>query len=54
MVGYLILYHLNPLEEFCWVPLILWPPTEQNGQTHSDNLSATVDKLFECVWPKLK
>ena len=26
-------------------------PTKQNGQTHSNNSSATVDELFECVWP---
>ena len=25
--------------------------TSQNGQTHSNNSSATADKLFECVWP---
>ena len=26
-------------------------PTPQNGQTHSNDLSATADKLFECVLP---
>ena len=26
-------------------------PTPSNGQTHSNNSSAVVDKLFECVWP---
>ena len=26
-------------------------PTPQIGQTHSNNLSAVADKLFECVWP---
>ena len=25
--------------------------TPQNSQTHSNNSSATADKLFECVWP---
>ena len=25
--------------------------TTPNGQTHSNNLSATVGELFECVWP---
>ena len=25
-------------------------PTPQNGQTHSNNLSAFDNKLFECVW----
>ena len=29
--------------------LILSAPTSQNGQTYSNNSSATVDKLFECV-----
>ena len=24
-------------------------PTSQNGQKHSNNLSATADELFECV-----
>ena len=28
-----------------------WAPTPQNGQTHSDNLSAIADKLFECILP---
>ena len=31
--------------------LILSAPTSQNGQTYSNNSSATVDKLFECVLP---
>ena len=26
-------------------------PTLQNGQTHSNNSSATADELFEYVWP---
>ena len=26
-------------------------PTPRNGQTHSNNLSAKANKLFECVWP---
>ena len=26
-------------------------PTPQNGQTHSNNSSATADDLFECIWP---
>ena len=26
-------------------------PTPQNGQTHSSNSPATVDELFEYVWP---
>ena len=25
-------------------------PTPQNGQTHSNNLSAIADELFECIW----
>ena len=31
--------------------LTLYVPTPQNGQTHSNNLSAFADALFECVWP---
>ena len=31
--------------------LIVWALTPQNGQTHSNNFSATADELFECVWP---
>ena len=31
--------------------LTLSAPTLQNGQTHSNNLSAVVDESFECVWP---
>ena len=31
--------------------LTLEAPTLQNGQTHSKNLSAVADELFECVWP---
>ena len=31
--------------------LILKALTPQNGQTHSNNVSATADELFECVWP---
>ena len=26
-------------------------PTPHNGQTNSNNLSATAGKLFECIWP---
>ena len=26
-------------------------PTSQNGQTHSNNLLAKADKLFDDVWP---
>ena len=29
--------------------LTLEAPTPQNGQTHSNNLSAKADELFECV-----
>ena len=25
-------------------------PATQNGQTHSNNSSATADELFQCVW----
>ena len=31
--------------------LTLLAPTPQNGQTHSNNLMATGDEFFECVWP---
>ena len=31
--------------------LTLSAPTSQNGQTDSNNSSATADELFECVWP---
>ena len=31
--------------------LTLYVPIPQNGQTHSNNLSALADELFECVWP---
>ena len=34
--------------------LTLKPPIPQNGQTHSNNSSATADKLFECVSPFCK
>ena len=30
--------------------LTLYAPTLQNGQTHSNNSSATADELFKCVW----
>ena len=30
--------------------LTLKAPTPQNGQTHSNNSSATADELFQCVW----
>ena len=30
-------------------PLTLLAPTPQNGQTHSNKLSAKADELFECV-----
>ena len=26
-------------------------PTPKNGQTYSNNLSATADQLLECAWP---
>ena len=29
-------------------------PIQQNGQTHSNNSSATADEWFECVWPFCK
>ena len=29
--------------------LTLSAPTPQNGQTHSNNSSATADKLYECI-----
>ena len=31
--------------------LTLQAPASQNGQTHSNNLPAVADELFECVWP---
>ena len=31
--------------------LTLLAPTPQNGQTHSNNSSATANEFFECVWP---
>ena len=31
--------------------LTLKAPTPQNDQTHSNNLLATADELFKCVWP---
>ena len=34
-----------------WVVIViltLLTPTPQNGQTHSNNSSATADELFEC------
>ena len=31
--------------------LTLQAPAPQNGQIHSNNLSAFFDELFECVWP---
>ena len=34
----------------CYV-LILYTPTLQNGQTHSNNSSVVADEMFECVWP---
>ena len=34
--------------------LTLKVPIPQNDQTHSNNSSATVDGLFECVWPFCK
>ena len=39
---------LLPIIPFC---LTLWAPTPQNGQTHSNNSSATTDELSECVQP---
>ena len=46
--------YFKPFQHFlrnCKVVLNIKAPTPQNGQTHSNNLSATVDKLFESVWP---
>ena len=34
--------------------LTLKAPIPQNGQTHSNNSSATADELFECVSPFCK
>ena len=34
-----------------WSGLTLKAPIPQNGHTHSNNLSASADELFECVWP---
>ena len=34
--------------------LTLKAPIPQNGQTHSNNSSATADELFERVWPFCK
>ena len=31
--------------------LTLKAPIPQNDPTHSNNLLATADELFECVWP---
>ena len=42
------------LNNFIWdksLHLIIQVRTSQNGQTHSNNLSATTDELFECIWP---
>ena len=39
---------LLPIMPFC---LTLWAPTQQNGQTHSNNSPATTDELPECVQP---
>ena len=41
----------NNLSDFCNQKqlLTLQVPTPENGQTHSDNSSATADKLFECT-----
>ena len=33
------------------VNLTLSAPTPQIGHTHSNNLLAKTDELFECVWP---
>ena len=33
--------------------LTLYTSTPQNDQTHSNNSSATVEELFECIWPFL-
>ena len=37
-----------------YLHLTLQGPVPQNGQTHSNNLLATADELFECVWPFCK
>ena len=48
-----ILVEVNWKVEFIWDRKFFWltlqAPIPQNGQIHSNNLSATVDKLFECV-----
>ena len=36
--------------ELVWNGLAPYAPTPQNGQTHSNNSSATADELLECVW----
>ena len=35
---------------FISIFLTLYAPTPEIGQTHSNNLSAVADELFECVW----
>ena len=42
----------NKVEWWCHDLAVLtyYAPTLQNGQTHSNNSSAKVDELFECVW----
>ena len=44
----LILTHVQLILDF----YTAWKQkTSQNGQTHSNNSSASADELFECVWP---
>ena len=31
--------------------LTVYKPSQQNGQTHSNNSLAFADELFDCVWP---
>ena len=38
----------------CFKRLTLKAPIPLNGQTHSNNSSATANELFECVWPFCK
>ena len=46
----LIFNKLNVIAYDRSYPLTLLAPTPQNGQTHSNKLSAKADELFECVW----
>ena len=44
----LIFNKLNVIAYDRSYPLTLLAPTPQNGQTHSNKLSAKADELFEC------